>query len=126
MRRGIFANPNHIDGSNVDQLRDMEFIFLCVDKGGVKKLIIEKLEEWNTGFIDVGIGVEKYETSLTGILRVTTSTPAYRKHVRTRVSFADDDPNGEYNQNIQIADLMLLTLRLQLLNGKNCLVFMRI
>jgi molybdopterin/thiamine biosynthesis adenylyltransferase len=123
MRRGIFANPSHIDSSNIDQLREMDFVFLCVDKGGIKKLIIEKLEEWNIKFIDVGMGIEKYETSLTGVLRVTTSTPDCRKHVGQRISFAEDDPDGEYNRNIQIADLNALNAALAVIKWKKLFGF---
>jgi len=123
MRRNIFAHVGYIDASNVDQLKDMNFVFICVDKGPVKKLIIEKLEEWGISFIDVGMGIEKSDTGLTGILRVTTSTPDYRKHVSKRISFADDDPDGEYNQNIQIADLNALNAALAVIKWKKLLGF---
>jgi hypothetical protein len=123
MRRNIFAHVGHIDESNIDSLREMSFVFICVDKGPVKKLIIEKLEEWGISFIDVGMGIEKYETGLTGVLRVTTSNPEYRKHVRERISFEDDDPEGVYHQNIQVADLNALNAALAVIKWKKLLGF---
>ena len=35
----------------------MDFVFVCVDSGEAKKLIIEKLEEFDIPFVDVGMGV---------------------------------------------------------------------
>ena len=32
----------------------MDFVFVCLDKGEPKKLIVEKLEEFNIPFVDVG------------------------------------------------------------------------
>ena len=38
-------NPQHVDASNIDELRDADFVF-CIDDGPAKALIIEKLEEF--------------------------------------------------------------------------------
>lgn len=75
MHRGIISHELFIDSSNVELLREMEFVFLCMDKGAAKKLIVEKLEEWGLPFVDVGMGVEVTNDALGGILRVTISTP---------------------------------------------------
>ncbi len=67
----------------------MDFVFLCLDKGAPKKLIVEKLEEFNIPFIDVGMGIQLNDDALGGIVRVTTSTSQMRDHFRSRVSFAE-------------------------------------
>ncbi|MFZ0774021.1 MAG: hypothetical protein WCA49_07370 [Candidatus Sulfotelmatobacter sp.] len=124
MRRNIFAHAEHIDASNVDQLKGMDFVFICVDKGTAKKLLVEKLEEWGISFIDVGMGIERLDTGLTGMLRLTTSTPDYRGHVSKRISLADDDdPEGVYSQNIQIAELNALNAALAIVRWKKLLGF---
>jgi hypothetical protein len=123
MRRNIFAHPHHIDDSNVGQLKEMDFVFICVDRGSAKKLIIEKLESWNMPFIDVGMGIEKVGTGLTGILRTTTSTAQSSKHVQKRVDFTDDDPEGVYNQNIQIAELNAFNAAQAIIKWKKLLGF---
>ena len=74
MRRGIVNHPAYLDASNVEELRGMDFVFLCLDKGAPKKLIVEKLEEFNIPFIDVGMGIQLNDDALGGIVRVTTST----------------------------------------------------
>lgn len=123
MRRGIVAHDHHIDGSNVDQLRDMDFVFLCIDGGAVKRLIIEKLEAFGIGFIDVGMGVELINGSLVGILRVTTSTAKQRGHVPKRVSCAEGEGNDDYSRNIQIADLNALNAALAVIKWKKLFGF---
>ncbi len=95
MRNGIFVHENYIGPENVDELRDMSFVFMCME-GTAKKLIVEKLEEFGLSFIDVGMGVYLSEGVLGGILRVTTSTPAQRDHLRKRVSFSDGADRNEY------------------------------
>jgi len=117
MRNGIFVHEDYIGADNVDALREMSFVFLCME-GTAKKLIVEKLGEFGLPFIDVGMGVYLSEGSLGGILRVTTSTPAQRDHVRNRVSFANDADRNEYATNIQIADLNALNAALAVIKWK--------
>jgi hypothetical protein len=57
MRRGIVAHPVRVDGSNIDELRAMTFVFLTMDSGPAKKFIVTKLEEFGVLFIDAGMGV---------------------------------------------------------------------
>jgi hypothetical protein len=97
MRNGIFVHERLHRAGKRGRLRDMSFVFMCLE-GPAKQLIVEKLEEFGLPFIDVGMGVYLSEGSLGGILRVTTSTPAQRDHVRKRVSFADDADRNEYDQ----------------------------
>jgi hypothetical protein len=117
MRRGLFAHNHYIDGSNVDQLRGADFVFLCLDRGGAKRLVAERLEEWGIPFADAGMGVELVDESLLGILRVTTSTPSHRGHVRRRVSFSEGG-NDDYSRNIQIAELNALNATLAVIKWK--------
>jgi uncharacterized protein DUF6791/ThiF family protein len=120
MHRYIFEHDYYIDSSNIDELRGMDFVFLCVDNGSAKKLIAEKLEEFGTSFIDVGMGVNQVDESLIGVLRVTSSTVEQREHVRTRgrIPFSNGDGNNDYDRNIQIADLNALNATLAVIKWK--------
>jgi hypothetical protein len=124
MHSGIVDHPAYIDAKNVEELRGMDFVFVCVDNGESKKLIVEKLEEFGVPFIDVGMGVQLNDEMLTGIVRVTTSTPNKRDHFRCRVSF-EDIGNNEYNRNIQIADLNALNAALAVIKWKKLFGFYR-
>jgi hypothetical protein len=120
MRRGIFSHPIYIDASNVEQLRDMKFVFLCFDAGKAKELVVESLEKFGVPFVDVGIGVYLSGDSLGGIVKTTTSTPMKRDHVRAknRIAFSAGDGNNEYDRNIQIADLNALNASLAVIKWK--------
>ena len=122
MRNGIFVHENYIGPENVDELREMSFVFMCLE-GPAKKLIVDKLEAFGLAFVDVGMGVYLSEGSLGGILRVTTSTPAQCGHVRKRISFSDDADRNEYDVNIQIADLNALNAALAVIKWKKLMGF---
>lgn len=125
MRRRIFAYEYDIDESNVNQLREMNFVFICIDKGGAKKIIVEALEEYGVSFIDVGAGIQLVNSSLAGQLRITLSTPTKRNHVRemNRIAFSDGEAEEEYDQNIQIADLNALNAALAVIKWKKLIGF---
>ncbi len=127
MRRGIVPHDFHIDASNVGGLEGMDFVFLCVDNGEVKRPIIEKLEELGTPFVDLGMGIELVDDQLQGIVRVTTSTAEKRDHVRNRkrIGLTGGDADGMYYRNIQIADLNSLNASLAVINWKKLFGFYR-
>ena len=120
MHRNIIAHNCFIEASNVDRLQGMDFVFLCLDRGEVKKLIIEKLEGYRIPFIDVGMGVQLVDNSLLGVLRITLSSNQQRDHIKkkARISYSDGDGNNDYSRNIQIADLNALNAALAVIKWK--------
>lgn len=122
MRRGIFVH-DYLDESSVDELRRMDFVFLALDNGRAKRTAVEALEEYGAPFIDVGMGVQEADGSLLGQLRVTTSTPHAREHVRETVAFTERDVEDDYSRNIQIADLNALNAALAVIRWKKYMGF---
>lgn len=120
MRRGIVAHEEHVSEENVEVLLGFDFVFLCLDNGPAKKLIVDRLSTGAMSFIDVGIGVEMVPESLAlwAICRVTTSTPDKRDHFSKRVSFADNNGDNPYDKNIQVADLNALNAALAVIKWK--------
>jgi hypothetical protein len=125
MHRGIVDHAVYVDAGNVGELRSMDFVFVCVDKGSAKRMIVEKLEEFNVPFTDVGMGIQLNDGALGGIVRLTTSTQEKRDHFRSRVSFADGVGGNEYDRNIQIADLNALNAALAVIKWKKLFGFYR-
>lgn len=125
MHRGIVEHPVHLDAGNVEELRGMDFVFVCLDKGEPKNLIVEKLEEFYIPFVDVGMGLDLTDDALGGIVRVTASTAQKRDHFRSRVSFEDTPGDDEYNHNIQIVDLNALNAALAVIKWKKIFGFYR-
>ncbi|MFA6715532.1 MAG: ThiF family adenylyltransferase [Victivallaceae bacterium] len=125
MHRNIVTSKDFIDETNVDQLKEMDFVFLCIDKGCAKKLIIDLLEDCDIPFIDVGMGVERADNKLFGLVRVTTSSKQKRNHIQenNRISFSAEDGEDEYSSNIQIADLNSLNAALAVIKWKKLFGF---
>lgn len=125
MHSGIVDHAVYLDEVNVEELLGMDFVFLCLDSGEAKKLIVAKLEDFNVPFTDAGMGVQLNNGALGGIVRVTTSTPQKRDHFRGRVSFAEGKGNNEYDRNIQIADLNALNAAMAVIRWKKLFGFYR-
>lgn len=125
LRDNIVAHDVNIDESNVELLRDSDFVFLCMDGGKSKKPIIEKLEEYGIPFIDVGMGVYLTDEKLYGILRVTTSRDKQRNHVyeKQRIPFSTGERDDLYSRNIQVADLNALNAALAVIKWKKIFGF---
>jgi hypothetical protein len=125
MHRGIVDHPVYVDPANVEELRGFDFVFLCLDKGSAKKLIVEHLDAFNVPFVDVGMGIQLNNGALGGIVRVTTSSERRRDHFRDRVSFGDTKGDNEYDRNIQIADLNAFNAALAVMKWKKLFGFYR-
>lgn len=117
MRRGIVPHSYDLDEARCGELSGFDFVFLCVDKGSVKRPIVEFLEANGIAFVDVGMGVLAVDDRLQGILRVTMSTPQQRDHFRRRVPFQDAE-DGDYARNVQIAELNALNAALAVVRWK--------
>jgi hypothetical protein len=125
MHRGIVAHGVFIDATNVELLRAMRFVFLCIDKPESKRLIIQRLEEWGVSFVDVGMGLYVKNDALHGIVRVTTSIEGHRELAREKggISLAGEDGNNEYDKNVQISDLNMFNAALAVMRWKKLLTF---
>ena len=125
MHRGIVAHGVFIDATNVELLREMRFVFLCIDKPESKRLIIQKLEEWGVPFVDVGMGLYVKDEALHGIVRVTTSTEGNRDVAREKggIALAGEGGDNEYDKNIQIADLNMMNAAMAVIRWKKLLAF---
>lgn len=118
MRHGLAPHAAFLNETNVDELTGMDFVFLCIDDGPAKKLIVDALERSNIPFIDTGLGVQEIAGSLTGLIRTTASTAETREAARRHISFSDDDAEQEYAHNIQVADLNALNATLAVIKWK--------
>lgn len=119
MRTGIVAHPYRIDESNLEELRDLTFVFLAIDDAPAKAPIMAALIEYGVPFVDVGLGVELVDSRLTGLVRATLVTPERSGHMNARIPTVeivhDED---DYRSNIQIAELNALNAVLAVLLWK--------
>lgn len=120
MRRGIFPHEMYLDDATVEQLVDFDFVFVCVDKPAVRKLVSDFLHGQKIPFIDVGMELELIEDQqcLIGTCRVTLSTPDKSDHFSRHVSTKENDADGLYRSNIQVADLNALNAAMAVIKWK--------
>jgi hypothetical protein len=116
MHRHITAHPE-VTADNVAELTEMTFVFLAVDPGENKRVIVDALEHSEVPFIDVGLGAAETPGGLTAMITTTTSLPAHRELVDGRILTAAL-PDDEYDRNIQIADLNALNAVLAVIRWK--------
>ena len=118
LRKGVIAHPVYVTEANLTELNGLDFIFLCIDKGGAKKSIFGYLEAQGKSFIDVGMGIRITDRKLGGIIRTSASTPDNRESLRDYNSFAEGDPDNVYSTNIQIVELNALNACLAVIKWK--------
>lgn len=109
MRRGVVPHEVMIAENNVMELASFDYVFLCVDRGEVRQLVLRALEDTQVVVIDVGMGLNLTDDqeSIWGTCRVTSSTPSTRAIALSRVPKADRDEEL-YASNIQVADFNCL------------------
>lgn len=122
MHKYVFDHPYFLDESNVGELASMDFVFICIDKAEPKKTIIPYLVNHKIPFIDTGLGVELIDGKLRGGVRSTTFTDGDPAYLKKWISFADN-PNDEYAQNIQIAELNSLNASMAVIKWKKLIGF---
>src|ERR1043166_6806384 len=119
MRKNVMAHDGLVDDKNIEALKGMDFVFLCIDNGHSKPLIVERLESWEIAFIDVGMGIQiGDDNKIAGVITATTSTPAKRDHFRSRVRMGINETNNEYSRNVQIAELNALNAAVAVIKWK--------
>ncbi|MDX9786852.1 MAG: ThiF family adenylyltransferase [Desulfobacterales bacterium] len=120
MRTGIFPYEEYITESNISVLEGFDFVFLCVDKGEVRKLIGNFLRLNGIPFVDVGMElvIVSEENCLIGTCRATLSTLDKSDHFERHAPQGSDNGNDLYGTNIQVADMNALNAALAVIKWK--------
>ena len=118
-RTGLSIAPKLIDESCGDDLDGVTFAFVCVDKGSSRADIFDLLLSRGIPFIDVGMGLNRKNNSLNGMLRKTYySVEQGQKTKEKGLAAMSDDPNDLYKTNIQIGELNALNACLAIIKFK--------
>lgn len=116
MHKGIIEHGEFINEGNVEFLQNFDFVFICIDYGESKKIIIDKLIEKRIPFIDSGIGVRKEET-LNGQVRASLFDEDNYIDISKYIDLTID-AEDVYNSNIQIAELNSLNAVMAVIKWK--------
>ena len=120
MRSGVVAHPYHIEEEHYSEIVDLDFVFIAIDKNASKKQLFSCLQNSSTPFIDVGMGLERVDNAILGVLRTTIGTPDGRctAHVDRLAAAGDTNHVREYERNIQIVELNALNAALAVIRWK--------
>lgn len=117
MRKGIKPFSEKITEINIELLRGLSYVFICIDSNSARSMIISNLKNFGVTFIDAGLGVNVVDENLIGQLRVTVGSPDKYNHIPKRIG-SDSMEDDEYATNIQIADLNALNALMAVVKWK--------
>lgn len=120
LRRGVIPHQEFISDETIGHLANFDFVFVCIDRPTVRKMISEFMKLNSMPFIDVGMELELIEdqASIVGACRITLSTPGKRDHFARHVSLEGAVADDLYGTNIQVADMNALNAALAVLKWK--------
>ncbi|WP_068094092.1 ThiF family adenylyltransferase [Novosphingobium rosa] len=119
MHNGIIGHEVRLGPNNAHFLDHLDFVFLAIDSGVGRRLLVDEMERRGLPFIDTGIGLEPTDGGLTGAVRITTSTPTQRDHVHDLGRIPMGEPDADiYESRAQISDMNALAAVLAVIRFK--------
>ena len=116
MRNGVVAHEIDIEVENVDVLGDLDFVFVAIDHNETRQWLLPALTRLGVPFVDVGMGIEKVDDKLLGVVRTSfAETPRSSAAQRGEGGLRDV---GEYERNVQIVELNALNAALAVIRWK--------
>lgn len=118
-REGLDMRRKYVDRSCVDDFKGVTFAFVCVDKGSARAEIFDLLISLHIPFIDVGMGLNRKQGSLSGTIRATYYATDSATRIRDmQLAEMVDDPDDIYRSNVQIAELNALNASIAMIRYK--------
>ncbi|MDD6581772.1 MAG: ThiF family adenylyltransferase [Bacteroidales bacterium] len=123
MRDGIVSHAEYLTEDNIDQLLEFDFVFVCIDNGRARKLIIEFLGYNGKSFIDTGMGLCVNEDEISGIVRTTCCNSENFEAIKVNIPLEEPKAVDAYKTNIQISELNALNAALAVIKWKQTMGF---
>ena len=114
MHKNLIEHDMFIKEENVSVLKDMDFVFICIDSGIVRKLITDYLVLEEIPFIDTGMGLQNINDTINGQIRITVFDKTNYDRIPVYLDFGDD----VYNTNIQIVECKALNATIAVIEWK--------
>ena len=118
MHKGIVPHNTFIQEDNVMQLQELDFVFLCVDQGNTKKIVVQYLMAQGIPFVDSGIGVTNVDDTLVGQVRTTFASSQQNQGLFSIDMTEEEDEDDAYQSNIQIVELNALSACMAVMRWK--------
>ena len=116
MRSGVVPHEIDVEAHNVDALGQLDFVFVAVDDNKTRGWLLPALDGMGIPFVDVGMGIEKTDEKLLGIVR-TSFCETLRSSAAPRGAAGLRDI-VEYERNVQIVELNALNAALAVIRWK--------
>ena len=116
MRNGVFAHEFDVEADNVNVLGELDFVFVAVDDNETRQWLLPTLDGMGVPFVDVGMGIEKTDDKLLGVVRTSFCETPKNSAVRRGEGGLRDV--GEYERNVQIVELNALNAALAVIRWK--------
>ncbi|MDE2770285.1 MAG: ThiF family adenylyltransferase [Bacteroidota bacterium] len=116
MRSGVIVHGFDVKPSNVKVLAALDFVFVAVDNNETRGWLLPELKNMGVAFVDVGMGIERTEDKLFGIIRTS-----FCETLKSSVVQSDENGLrnvGEYERNVQIVELNALNAALAVIRWK--------
>ena len=116
MRSGVVPHEFNVAPDNVNVLGDLDFVFVAVDDNATRQWLLPTLDGMGMPFVDVGMGIEKTDNKLLGVVRTSFCETPKSSAVRRGEDGLRDV--GEYERNVQIVELNALNAALAVIRWK--------
>ena len=117
MHKNLIEYDMFIKEENVSTLKDMDFVFICIDSGIARKIITDYLVSEEIPFIDAGMGLQNINDTINGQIRITVFNKTNYDRIPVYLDF-DEDGDDVYNTNIQIAECNALNAAIAVMEWK--------
>jgi molybdopterin/thiamine biosynthesis adenylyltransferase len=104
---------------NIVQLKDFDFVFVSVDDGPSRLVIVDWLTANNIPFVDCGMGLTRSAVGLSAFIRVTgTDRRAFEENVGSVRLPTQNPKDDEYRKRPQITELNALNAAMAVIRFK--------
>lgn len=116
---GIEAIAERITSENVARLKDYDFVFVSIDDGPARLLIVDWLSANGVPYVDCGMGLNRSTVGLSGFVRVTGGDrKAFDDNVGTARLPVENAKEDEYRKQPQITELNALNATMAVIRFK--------
>lgn len=116
---GIEPVAERITSENIERLKEFDFVFVSVDDGPARFLIVDWLSNNDIPFVDCGMGLNRSTVGLSGFVRITgTDRKAFDDNVNTARLPVENAKDDEYRKRAQITELNALNATLAVIRFK--------
>lgn len=116
---GIEPINERVTQENVERLFEFDFVFVSVDDGPARRLIVDWLTSKSVPFVDCGMGLNRSVVGLNGTVRITgVDRTAYDRTIDTAYLPTENAKEDEYRRQAQIAELNALNAALAVIRFK--------